>query len=333
MAAALEDVSISYEDLADIEREFEDVETEIIRQQVALTEALYTRRTKLLSQIPTFWPLVLEQAPPEIDQYIHPNDSNVLLSSLTSLSVSHFDLANNPRSIAISLAFAPNEYFENEVLEKKFWYRKAKDGWSGLVSEPVPIKWKADKDLTGGLLDLVVKAWEKETKNGGKTKSAGLTPEQKALKKKIESTGMGGVSFFGWFGFIGRPITEEENQEAIKLGKEKVAARKAGKPAPACCDHDHENGHKHEEDENDDDDEESLEIFPDGDELAIAFAEDLWPSAIKYFTQAQEQDGLSDLDFESDYDEDDDDEEAPDLVEAPSADDSDGPPAKKQRSK
>lgn len=43
------------------------------------------------------------------------------------------------------------------------------------------------------------------------------------------------------------------------------------------------------EDEDQDEDGEedigmSLEIFPDGDDLAIAISEDLWPGAIKYFS-------------------------------------------------
>ena len=47
---------------------------------------------------------------------------------------------------------------------------------------------------------------------------------------------------------------------------------------------------------------------------------------IGYTAQAQEQDAMSDMDFESD------DEEAPELVEPPSEDDEDAPPAKKNRS-
>jgi len=73
----------------------------------------------------------------------------------------------------------------------------------------------------------------------------------------------------------------------------------------------------------------SLEIFPDGEELALAFADDLWPGAIKYFTQAQEQDALSDADFE------DSDAEIEDLDEqevGADNDDDDARPTKKQRS-
>jgi hypothetical protein len=234
------------------------------------------------------------------------------------------------------------------VLEKKFWYRKSKDGWSGLVSEPIRIQWKKDRDLTGGLLDMVCAAWEAEKNSPVLSKSNRLSPEQKALKKKIDSTGMGGLSFFAWFGFIGRHVSAEESREANRLEKEKKLARLEKRDAPEVDDEDDD-----EEEEEDDDVGMSLEIFPDGDDLAVAITEDLWPGAIKYFSeycpsytvyrsmliihaaQAQEQDALSDADFES---------EDGELVDAPVSEDGgdteagesgserDGRPAKKHRS-
>jgi hypothetical protein len=168
-------------------------------------------------------------------------------------------------------------------LEKKFWYRSARDGWSGLVSEPVKINWKKDKDLTGGLLDLVIKAWEVEqAANGAAAKKSGPSDAQKALQKKIEGTGMGGLSFFSWFGFIGRRVTAEMSKEAIK----REAARRKGEKVE-------EDEPVTEEQEDQEDLEMSLEIFPDGDDLAIAIAEDLWPGAIKYFSKPPIANNLS----------------------------------------
>lgn len=257
-----------------------------VRQQVALTLPLYLRRNKVVSQIPSFWALVLEQAPPDIDQYIQPSDSSLLLSSLTSLRVSRFELENpdsasggDPRSVSIAWKFSPNEYFEDEELVKKFWYRKGAAGWCGLVSEPVRINWKKGKDLTGGLLQLVCDAWDEEQKakaNGEKDGKKDLTPLQKALQKKIANTSTGGLSFFAWFGFTGRRISEKQSREAYARESEKREARKAGKKVAEA-----------EEDDDDEDEEDirmSLEIFPDGDELAISITEDLWPGAIKYFS-------------------------------------------------
>ncbi|KAK3370189.1 nucleosome assembly protein-domain-containing protein [Podospora didyma] len=278
----------------------------LVRHQVELSRPLYEKRRKIVSQISHFWPLVIEQAPPDIDEYIQPSDSSVLLQSLTSLSVSHFEIENggtgDPRSVAIRWEFSENEHFEDKVIEKKFWYRHSSDGWAGLVSEPIEIKWKKGKDLTGGLLNMVKAVWDEEqaavgTNGTTKSKKAkktadDLTPKQKALKKKIENTGLGGQSFFAWFGFIGRAISAEESRIAVEEENEKRRLRKAGAEVP-----DSNNGA--EDDEDNEDDENDLEIFPEGDTLALAITDDLWPGAIKYFTQAQEQDDMSDVDFES----------------------------------
>ncbi|ORY71895.1 nucleosome assembly protein [Pseudomassariella vexata] len=329
MAASAGETAVTYEQLQDLEKDFEEVEVEIIRQQFALTKDLYEKRQQTIAQIPNFWPLVFEQAPPEVDQYIQPSDSALLLSSLTSVSVSRFEIENggkgDPRSVAIKLEFSENEYFEDRVIEKKFWYRLSKSGYGSLVSEPVPIKWKPGKDLTSGLLDLVMAVWEQEKKKGvsgsGTIREEDFTPEQKALKKKIDNTSLGGMSFFAWFGFRGLRTSAEESKMATEKEKEKQRLRAEGKEVPT---HDEDE----DEDEEEDDDPMPLEIFTDGEELAVTFSEDLWPGAIKYFTQAQDNDAASDADFEDDEDEDMEDDEAPELVEANAGS---PPPSKKRK--
>ncbi|AEO63328.1 a42f54ac-9a29-46ce-89c1-b5290a37c54f [Thermothielavioides terrestris] len=317
MAASLEETTVSYEELEDLEHGFDEVETEIIRQQYALSKPLYAKRAELVAKIPNFWPLVLEQAPMDLDEYIQPSDSALLLSSLKSLSVSRFELDadeknGDPRSVAIRFEFAENEHFEDKVLEKKFWWRQSKDGFAGLVSEPVEIKWKEGKDLTDGLLGLVKAVYDEQRakpKQETKDKKAKveLTEKQKALKEKIDNTGMGGVSFFAWFGYVGHYVTAEESKLAIQEEAEERRKRKAGEAVAKKEDEDEKMEDADEEDEDDDEDDD-LEIFPAGDEVAMAIADDLWPGALKYFIQAQEQDSLSELDFES-GDEDEDDEE------------------------
>ncbi|CAM1508462.1 Fc.00g053100.m01.CDS01 [Cosmosporella sp. VM-42] len=290
----LQEHLITYEKLQAIEDDFEEVELEILRQQDKLTKDIYTKRQEIIADISNFWPLVLEQAPPDIDEYIQPSDS-ALLQSLVSLSVDRFELPNgDPRSVNIKWEFKENEWFEDKVLEKKFSWRYAKDGWSGLVSEPVDIKWKEGKDLTSGMLGLVKKVWEEE-----KAGKEGESEAAKKLKEQMESTGLGGLSFFAWFGFRGRKISEEEHEEALKHEQEKRKLHKEGKE----CDHDHDD-----DDDDEDDDEYEMEIFPTADDLAVCIAEDLWPGAIKYFTNAQEQDEMSDMDFESDEEMDDEEE-------------------------
>lgn len=276
--------------------------SELVRQDVLVKEPLYKKRHELVAQIPNFWPLVFEQAPTDIDEYIQPSDSSLLLTSLASFSVSRFEfdghVHGDPRSLAFRFEFNDNDHFEDKVIEKRFWQRRSKGGWAGLVSEPVEVRWKAGKDLTGGLLGLVRKVWDAQQANpkkvGAGRKASEPTADERALKKKIENTGLGGMSFFAWFGYVGRTISAEESREATEKLRQERLVRQAGVASTSNG----ENGQGVEEDDDEDDNE--LEIFPDGENLAIALSEDLWPSAIKYFTQAQEQDEMSDDDFESD---------------------------------
>ncbi|OAA55450.1 NAP family protein [Cordyceps fumosorosea ARSEF 2679] len=283
------DIPVSYGKLQELEDDFEEVEVELLRQQAKLSAGLYEKRAKVIADIPNFWPLVLEQSPPELDECVQPTDSAVLLNSLVGVSVERFELpaGGDPRSVAITLTFSDNEYFSNSSLTKKFWWRYAKDGWSGLVSEPVPIAWKsAEKDLTGGMLDLACRLREAERKQGKKLEDD--QEPKKALLAKMEATGLGGVSFFAWFGYRGRDVSEEESKEAFKEELAKREKRKAGEDVPE----------DDEDDEEDDFDEYETEIFPTGDDVAICIAEDVWPNAIKYFITAMEHDALSDVDFE-----------------------------------
>ncbi|ROW11692.1 hypothetical protein VPNG_05563 [Cytospora leucostoma] len=324
-----EDSSITYEQLNDLSAEFDDAETELIRQEVVVKQPLYEKRHKLISQIPNFWTLVFEQAPPDIDEFIQPSDSSLLLTSLTSLSVSRFEIENggegDPRSLSFRFEFSSNDHFEDKVIEKKFWHRRSKDGWSGLVSEPVEIRWKKGKDLTGGLLGTVKKVWAAQQAKAGNTKPKDLTADERALKKKIEDTGLGGLSFFAWFGYVGKNVSAEESKDANDKARTERAARQEGN---------HSSADDGSEDGDEEDDEDELEIFPEGENLAIAISEDLWPNAIKYFTQAQEQDEVSDDDFESDADEKDPDAkdaEAADANDAEEEEEDEAPPAKRRK--
>lgn len=244
---------------------------------MVLSAPIYARRAALISKIPNFWPLVLEQAPPEIDRYIQITDGELLLGALNSLSVTRFEPDVDPRSVLIRFEFAENKYFEDKVLEKKFWWRTSLNKpWCGLVSEAVGIKWKSKEvDLTDGLLDLVLAAEKSISQNSstgatnGSGKKAGWTPEQKALHEKIQEKGISGLSFFTWFGYIGKRINAEESAQARSARREKPAT----------------DASLNLEEDSDDEDEDDLEIFPDGGEVATAFSEDLWPDAVKYFSK------------------------------------------------
>jgi len=259
-----------------------------VRQQYILSKPLYAKRAELVAKIPKFWALVLEQAPVEIDEYIQPTDANVLYSHLTNLTVSRFSLEEDekkgdPRNFLVRFEFSENEYFEDRVIEKKFWWRHSKDGFEGLVSEPVTIKWKEGKDLTEGLLDLAKAVYDEQLaapKEAKKGKQTELTEKQKTLKKKISETGMGGVSFFCFFGYVGEIVSEEESKEVIAKENERRKKRQAGEKVK-----DEDEDMEDEEDLDDDEEDDELDIFPPGDVVAVTIADELWPNAIKYFSE------------------------------------------------
>lgn len=261
---------------------------------------------------------MLEQASPDIDTYIQPSDTEVLNTALTDIVVERFKVAGgpasgasgvaktnghghghgiggkmgeeegDPRSILIRFEFAPNEWFEDDVLEKRFWYRRARDGWAGLVSEPVGITWKEGKDLTEGLGHAAGRLWEAEKALLGEGADAewkearkGLR-EYKELLERLESSTPGAQSFFAWFAFRGRDVGAEESVVAKREERERRArVREGGDGRGKKC----ELGVVGEDESlEEDEDEYEHEVFPLGDELAISIAEDLWPGAIKYFS-------------------------------------------------
>jgi hypothetical protein len=276
----------------------------IVCTQTLLNAPLYAKRNALISRLPNFWALVLEQAPPDIDQFIQPSDSTVLVSALKNIDVSRFEIppvasseiSGSPRSVAITFEFEPNEWFEDRVLEKKFWYRRAQDGWTGLVSNPVKINWKEGKDLTGGLTDAAVVAFEAEnkgakaaaeangTKQKGKATAEIKTPEQEVLEKLAAESSQG--SFFSWFGFRGKRLTAEESAEAVKEDEGRRAKLRRGEKVNSDADKNPAGSGGQDPMEEDLEDEESDMIFPAGEELAIAISEDLFPGALKYFSKS-----------------------------------------------
>ena len=208
-----------------------------------------------------------------------------MLSALKSLHVTRFEVENEsegePRSVQFTFTFEENEWFHDGVLEKRFWHRRSKDGWSGLVSEPVRIHWKEGKDLTDGLLDMAVRVWAEEVNRGA------VSEKQDALVETMESTPMDAVSFFAWFGYRGRKVSAEESSEATRNEMEKRVN------GGHDDDENEESGNLKSaiektiatEDDQDADGELDYEIFPRGDDLAIALSDDLYPNAIKYFSK------------------------------------------------
>jgi hypothetical protein len=190
------------------------------------------------------------------------------------------------------------------------------------VSKPIPIRWKSKKkDLTRGLLDAAVELYNAEEalqlKDGDKVvdivEREALWQHEKLREKlsKLDEDEDYQPSFFNWFGFRGAVDTA-------------VPKKSSGNGV--------DNGDGDEDDEDVEEEDEvdemlEVEIFPAGEELAIALAEELWTDAMDYFMSAQDEDaeGFEGLDPEDDDDEDDD---VPELV---NAEEEVAPPRKKQR--
>lgn len=314
-------------------------------KQYQLSKSAYARRSAAISKIPNFWPLVIEASPPELDSFVHPQDSKIFAESLTSIEITRPEIDSSasasasaapkgefkghPRSFQITFTFSPNAYFSNSTLTKTFHYRRASDGWCNLVSEPVRIDWKnPEQDLSEGLTDAAYALFHAR-KNASTTTStstggggAGDDPTSLSMQQKslpeyshlltlLTSKNGHNTSFFTWFGFVSsrRWVSAEESEKAWEEFYGKLEAVRKGEKVSLVAAKDGDKDDEDDENEEDDDDEEeygdqAVEVFENGDDVAAVLAEEIWPNAIKYFTQAQEMsesDGLS-------YDEDDDDE-------------------------
>ena len=166
------------------------------------------------------------------------------------------------------------------------------------------MQWKEGKDLSEGLNGMAVKLFEVRKKAGDYLKKD--VPEYEALAEKLTTANAVNTSFFTWFGFVSgrRYVSAGESEKA-------EAEFKKGDAKP-----EEEKEEDEDEDEEDKNDDSVVEVHEEGEQLAISIAEDLWPAAIKYFTQAQGMDGMSDLDFEEMDDMEDDDDDSEDGGEA-----------------
>ncbi|KAF2220609.1 nucleosome assembly protein [Elsinoe ampelina] len=282
----------TYEELAEIEREFDDLDVEIIRKQYHLSKDAYMKRKAVISKIFKFWSHVFEAAPPEIDRYIQPSDSEIFAEALINVEVDRFELdsgsseakgsaSGDPRSISIKFEFSPNEWFDDTMLEKKFWWRRASDGWAGLVSEPVRVHWKKGKDPTKGLMDGAIKLWEARQRAGDMRKRD--LAEFDHMAKITENWNGDNTSFFTWFAYVSsrRWVSAEEAAEAVKAELATRERVKSGTENPKV------------ELPEDDQLESQVEAHEDGDSLATVIAEDLWPGAIRYFSKWHRADSMN----------------------------------------
>lgn len=252
----------------------------LVRKQYFLTKSLYEKRQSVVSKITGFWPLVLEEAPSEIDRFIQLSDSEIFATCLQSIHVSRFELDadgehGDPRSLSITFTFSENAWFDAGSLEKRFWWRRAADGWTGLVSEPVRVPWKKGKDPTKGLMDGAIKLWDAR-KQGGDMRRRDM-PEFDHMAKITETWNGDNTSFFTWFAFVSsrRWVSAEESAAAVVAERDRRRRASQGLETTAAA----------VQLPDDDQLERQVEAHEDGDTLATIIAEDLWPGAIKYFSE------------------------------------------------
>jgi hypothetical protein len=273
--------SVTYEDLTILETELANVDINIIRQQWLSSHPLFLHRSNLVSRIPHFWALVFDEVPPEIESRITPADSELFAECLVSFEVDRFELEREPRSFLLRFSFSENDWFEDKVLEKKFWHRRSSDNWQGLVSEPVKISWKSEKkDLTNGLNAAVCELW-KEFEKSGRMDAPGLAKlrdhsKYKKVVKIVEGNDTEQDSFFSLFSFVSayRLVDEKESDEANRVAEENHQRRKKGDTiAPDAVPDSAWHGA------------DDMMPCPHGEDLAIVLAEDVFPHAIKYFSK------------------------------------------------
>ncbi|KAL8999036.1 MAG: hypothetical protein Q9169_002034 [Polycauliona sp. 2 TL-2023] len=204
-----------YDTLARIEAQLAAIELDYLRKTYLAARPKFLDRATAIEAIPDFWSTVIDEAPAEIDQRIQPRDVPAL-NCLIGLDLDRFEVKDDdngePRSFKLSLTFKPNDWFFDSKIEKKFYWRMSHTGWSGLVSEPVNVRWKK-RDLTDGLLDLAVNLWQRELHL--ESDDLGKTEEYQTVVERVQRTPQDAISFFAFLGFRGHRVSAEESNAAL----------------------------------------------------------------------------------------------------------------------
>jgi len=152
--------------------------------------------TKDPKGIPDFWLTALKNYP-MIEEQITPRDEPALkfLRDIRVIRLENEDFA-------LEFHFAENPYFDNQVLTKKYLFKRMEDedDWEFDKSESATINWKADKNLT------VTLQKKKQKKRGNRP-----------AKVKVEEQPC--ESFFNFFS------TPQLPDDVSKLDEEEVSLR------------------------------------------------------------------------------------------------------------
>jgi nucleosome assembly protein (NAP) len=196
--------------------------------------------------------------------------------------VDRFEIEKEPRSFVLRFEFGPNKWFEDKMLEKRFWYRRSKGTWQGLVSEPVKIHWQKDKDLTNGITDASFALWQAFQAAGDESAEGyqhlKQSPEWKKVVEAVESTDLSGSSFFTLFSYISsyRWVSEQESRAAYEAEAERRSKRSQGESVEEPA-------------EDSVFDEDELVVCPHGEDLALGIADEIYPNAIKFFSTLRQR--------------------------------------------
>ncbi|KAF9885410.1 hypothetical protein FE257_012932 [Aspergillus nanangensis] len=315
-----------------------------LRAQVTRMRPLLAKRSKMVAENSDlqghFWRQVFAHAPPTVDEFFLGVDA-AIMAKLEGFEVEHMELKENgegePRSFQLTFTFPTGEanpFFTDAKLVKKFWWRKQvqrnskghRRTWEGLVSEPVRIQWKEGMDPTRGLLGKACDLWDAEQNHKGdrieleqyKTLAEAIAEVEKAaeiedVEEPVLSLGAqspANTSFFAFFGFRGRDVSAEHSKEATKEEDERFAKMLKGEEVE-----DEDEDEDDEDDDEFDDSVENVEVFQDGEDIAINIAEEIWPNALKLYTESFDEAldfDESDIECEScDEDEEEDADERP----------------------
>jgi len=325
-------ISAAFEELSKLEVDFANVEIDALRRKEYRLRPIFAARRAALRKIPGFWRQVFLNAPDEIQSYYSSADVSAL-AAIEDFNVERYQISSEtegePRSLRFEFTFGDNDAFGACTLTKEFeWKASATgDGPGRLVSKAVPIKWKNKKsDLTKGMLDMAVELEAAEEamkmKKGGEevelVEREGLWQYEKLREAiaKTEEAEDDEPTWLNWFGFRGAVEKRTEKKEEDEKNGE--------------------NGAEVEDVDMDDEFDDGLldvEVFPPGEDVAIALAEDLFVDAMDFFMQSQEADDFDGFDEDSDEDDEagegEDGDDVPELVEEGA--NNDKRPSKRQR--
>ncbi|KAF8540369.1 hypothetical protein BDD12DRAFT_699141, partial [Trichophaea hybrida] len=117
-----EDVEKHFEQLAALEKDFEKVDLEILRETTLRQRPLFEKRDVITNAIPGFWPHVLEDAsgPTGFDEYVTPEDAEVL-THVTEIKVARPNAEKgDPRDIEIVFKIKENDFMPAQTITKLF---------------------------------------------------------------------------------------------------------------------------------------------------------------------------------------------------------------------